>query len=287
MIIQHAVGGSPTLQAWIGLLGAMTTIGLALAYINIKRLQIDQHRAWMLRTWTWAASIASLRLIQLAAIHCAEAYGHVFYSSIRCAEIWYMYQHVGVPDNGNPTPLLYPACNNAIDPTTGVPGSTVVNPATNTGTFVTVSSSGSGPENAAAMIRNVFPMSGLLAVIIHAIIVETYLWLTPAESHRLRNVSYQRQVEAGLRPAGRFRDAGLTGTSIGDAPEWWSIPDKEYQELKQNETKHEDFEEAKLHGGSNDGAEPRYNVRSGSDTEVESGVDAPGSAMPKSQPHSD
>jgi len=39
---------------------------------QLKRLQIDQHRAWMLRVWTWASSIASLRLIVLAAIHICE-----------------------------------------------------------------------------------------------------------------------------------------------------------------------------------------------------------------------
>jgi hypothetical protein len=33
----------------VGVLAIMTIISASLAYINIKRLQIDQHRAWMLR----------------------------------------------------------------------------------------------------------------------------------------------------------------------------------------------------------------------------------------------
>jgi len=40
------------------------------------------------------------------------------------------------------------------------------------------------------------------------------LHLTPREAERLRNVSYQRQVEAGMRNPG---NAGLTAERLGDA----------------------------------------------------------------------
>jgi hypothetical protein len=43
------------------------------------------------------------------------------------------------------------------------------------------------------------------------------LRLTPAEAERLRNVSYQRQLEAGMKHPGR---AGLTADRIGDSPPW-------------------------------------------------------------------
>ena len=43
------------------------------------------------------------------------------------------------------------------------------------------------------------------------------LHLTPAEAERLRNVSYQRQLEAGMKHPGR---AGLTADRIGDSPQW-------------------------------------------------------------------
>lgn len=43
------------------------------------------------------------------------------------------------------------------------------------------------------------------------------LHLTPAEAERLRNVSYQRQLEAGMKRPGR---AGLTADRIGDSPLW-------------------------------------------------------------------
>ena len=50
LIARRGFGGSVETQAGIGLLALITTVGITLAYYNIKRLQIDQHRAWMLRS---------------------------------------------------------------------------------------------------------------------------------------------------------------------------------------------------------------------------------------------
>lgn len=228
MIARHAVGGEMSLQLWVGVTGTLITVGLLLAWINIKRLQIDQHRAWMLRVWTWAASIATLRLILMAANHVTRVHGYTYHTAIRCAEIWYMYSQYGVPAEQNPTGLIYPQCAMEIG-LDGQPTGGSTDPATNIATHVSVSSVGDGPENSAAMLRTAFPMAAWLALIIHALVVELYLWLTPAESYRLRKVSYQRQVERGLRPKGGFMDAGLTATRIGDAPEWWSVPMEDYE----------------------------------------------------------
>jgi hypothetical protein len=62
-----------------------------------------------------------------------------------------------------------------------------------------------------------FGMALWLAVVIHAIGVEVYLGLTPKEAQRLREVSYQRQLQAGIRSAG---SAGLTADRLGDAEGW-------------------------------------------------------------------
>lgn len=51
MISREAFGGTTATQAWVGALFILTTMGLGLAYYNVKVLRIDQHRAWMLRTW--------------------------------------------------------------------------------------------------------------------------------------------------------------------------------------------------------------------------------------------
>lgn len=49
MIAHRAFGGTLATQSAVGYLAMFTTISVALAYYNIKKLQIDQHRAWMLR----------------------------------------------------------------------------------------------------------------------------------------------------------------------------------------------------------------------------------------------
>ena len=51
----------------------------------------------------------------------------------------------------------------------------------------------------------------------HAVGVEIYLSLTPAEGERLRKVSWERQVERGLSHAG---SSGLTVDRLGDAEKW-------------------------------------------------------------------
>lgn len=232
MIMTVSMGGQPIFQLWVGVVGAMITIGFAIAIYNIKRLQIDQHRAWMLRVWSWAASIATLRLMLLAGVHCAKAYNHVYHTTIMCAQIYSMYEHVGVPAQGNPTGKLYPACN-TVQSISGLPTGQQIDPSGNTATYVSISSVGTGPENAASLIHALFPMAGWLALFLHALVIETYLWLTPAESYRLRNVSYEKQIEKGDRVRGSFKDAGLTGTRIGDVPEWWSIPVKDYESEKE------------------------------------------------------
>lgn len=59
---------------------------------------------------------------------------------------------------------------------------------------------------------------------LHAIIIEVYLALTSAESERLREVSYQRQLERGFKNPG---SAGLTG-NLGDAPEYVPVSKRQW-----------------------------------------------------------
>ena len=51
MIARHALGGSLDVQAWVGFVGFGVLGCFGLAWYNIKKLQIEQHRAWMLRGW--------------------------------------------------------------------------------------------------------------------------------------------------------------------------------------------------------------------------------------------
>jgi hypothetical protein len=56
MIAREAFGGTLATQSWVGASFILTTVGLGLAIYNVKMLQIDQHRAWMLRTWFYVCN---------------------------------------------------------------------------------------------------------------------------------------------------------------------------------------------------------------------------------------
>ena len=51
MIARHTFGGTLEMQTVTGAASIMFIACMALAYINVKRLQLEQHRAWMLRGW--------------------------------------------------------------------------------------------------------------------------------------------------------------------------------------------------------------------------------------------
>ena len=68
--------------------------------------------------------------------------------------------------------------------------------------------------------------------------MELYLLLTPREGERLRNVSYQRQLEAGFSHPG---SAGLTADRWGDSEPW--EPEDAVEEGKRKESDAEDAKE--------------------------------------------
>ncbi|AEO69780.1 uncharacterized protein THITE_43266 [Thermothielavioides terrestris NRRL 8126] len=153
MLARNAVGGRTEVQSGVGVLSIAFVVSLALALYNVKRLQIEQHRAWMLRAWFYA----------------------------------------------------YPDCYAYFS------GDDV-----NRIVLVPASFQGNKSNVTAALSRN-FGGALWLALALHAVGVEIYLRLTPAEADRLRNVSYQRQLEAGMKNPGR---AGLTADRTGDSALW-------------------------------------------------------------------
>lgn len=76
---------------------------------------------------------------------------------------------------------------------------------------------GKTAANSGAALNLTFGMALWLATAIHAVGVEVYLQLTPKEANRLRQVSYQRQLEAGMKNPGC---AGLVVQKLGDADAW-------------------------------------------------------------------
>jgi hypothetical protein len=101
---------------------------------------------------------------------------------------------------------LYPSCAafaNGTDPNAVAP--------------VLANLGGKTAANSGAALNLSFGMALWLATAIHAIGIEIYLHLTPKEANRLRQVSYQRQLEAGMRNPG---SAGLVVQKLGDADVW-------------------------------------------------------------------
>lgn len=197
IISKVAFGGDFYTQVFCGIFGVAVILSTTLAYINIKRLQIEQHRAWMMRAWVYSASIITLRLIQIIA---ANIIGKIpaSFRPIPCEQI---------DSVGGEAASLYANC--ATDPS----GWAVVK----------MDFAGNVVEIMAAL-QGTFGGAGILALILHAIGIELYLHLTSAEAERLRRVSYERQLERGFKRPG---SAGITSDRLGDAV--WTSSQKDVQ----------------------------------------------------------
>lgn len=73
----------------------MTTISMTAAWWNIKRLQIDQHRAWMLRTMFYYGVIITNRVIVNIAAVIISSYGG-YYTVWSCRKMEYTYAQYGL-----------------------------------------------------------------------------------------------------------------------------------------------------------------------------------------------
>jgi len=187
MIAREAFGGTLATQSWIGASFILTTVGLGIAIYNVKMLQIDQHRAWMLRTWFYFSSIITLRIIMIISAQIVSAAGD-FWSVQKCVKLF------DVIGDAQQLVENYPSCASFID-SNNLQAVTAVK-----------ADFGGSVEQLMSAMNITFGMAGWLALGLHAIGVEVYLHLTPRESERLRQVSYERQVEAGFKNAGH---AGL------------------------------------------------------------------------------
>jgi hypothetical protein len=198
MIARHAFGGGLDVQSFVGVLGFGSLGCFIISYINIKRLQIEQHRAWMLRGWFYAGTIITSRLIVIIAAKIIASQG--YYIVWTCAKI-----AATISDDVD-LATSYPACASYVNGTDSKAVSSVA------------ASFGVGDTaNTGAALNVVFGMALWVSLALHAFGVEVYLHLTPKEAQRLRHISYQRQMEAGFHNPG---SAGLTADCLGDAEKW-------------------------------------------------------------------
>lgn len=197
MICRRSFGGTIDSQAAIGILVIITTTSICLAYYNIKRLQVDQHRAWMLRAMFYLGTIVTMRLILIISALSISALDS-YYTTMSCEQITF------IDGSRDSVENFYPQC--------GSPNSTVND------LVVVHASFGSGRAEQIGVSLGMSAGMGLwLALFIHLVGVEVYLALTPKESNRLRHVSYERQMERGFKNPG---SAGLTSDRWGDAEPW-------------------------------------------------------------------
>ncbi|KAF4989794.1 hypothetical protein FGRMN_8886 [Fusarium graminum] len=199
MIARHTFGGTLEMQTVTGAASIMFIVSMVLAYINIKRLQIEQHRAWMLRGWIIAGHIITMRAIS-AIMARITSHTDPYYTVTSCAVVDSMFYH-----NKPTVEALYPDCSTFY--TGEAPDQRVMIKGT----------PGGRPDEIAASLNSAFGASAWLALLLHIIAAEIYLRLTPAEAQRLRKVSYRRQLEAGMGNPG---NAGLTAQRLGDAEPW-------------------------------------------------------------------
>jgi hypothetical protein len=197
MICRRSFGGALETQTAVGTLVIITTTSICLAYYNIKRLQIDQHRAWMLRAMFYLGSIITLRLIMVISARVITMVNS-YTTTMSCDEIAFIYA------SSYKVSKFYPQCSS--------PNATVDELVVVHAVFPSQQ-----PEQIGASLGISFGMAMWLAIFMHLVGVEIYLGLTPRESNRLRQVSYERQMERGFKNPG---SAGLTSDQWGDAEVW-------------------------------------------------------------------
>ncbi|KAK3201102.1 hypothetical protein GRF29_213g1028883 [Pseudopithomyces chartarum] len=196
MIAGHSVGGGADIQVAVWFLGIVVIIQLGLAMWNIKKLQIDQHRAWMLRAWFLLGTPITTRIILVFAAAIVTKQNN-YLQTRHCEHIEFMLQ------SATKTLEFYPECAAYFN------GS---NPDQHA--IVRASMDFNRVDQMSAALGTTFGMALWLGMALQAAGIEIYLQLTPKESDRLRQISYRKQMEAGYVSPG---NAGLTAQSIGDA----------------------------------------------------------------------
>ncbi|KAG8743518.1 hypothetical protein FRC10_011909 [Ceratobasidium sp. 414] len=169
-----AFGGDLATQSSVYLLGAMVLWSVAKSWAAIRRLQIDEHRIWVIRAWSYQAQVLTERLVVgMLIVYVSKVRG--YYYAIPCDEVAY------VLNNQELYARDYPQCQ------AEWPGSRV--------THVSIEAKASEKTGLGltAAARSAFGTSMWIAILIHVLGTEYYLYKTKDESQRLRGLSTKRQ----------------------------------------------------------------------------------------------
>ncbi|QRV89374.1 hypothetical protein RhiJN_17392 [Ceratobasidium sp. AG-Ba] len=167
-------GGDMSIQGGSYALGIMTLWSTVKSWTAIRRLQIDEHRTWVIRSWSYQMSVITLRVLAVSLAIIISIVGG-FYHSMPCKEVEF------ILNDKDLYALEYPQCQADWN------GS----PVTHVAVLADVTENDDLRRTAA--FRAVFGLSTWAGFWIHAVVCEYYLFLTKDESDRLKMVSEKRQ----------------------------------------------------------------------------------------------
>ncbi|KAI1360585.1 hypothetical protein F5Y08DRAFT_45046 [Xylaria arbuscula] len=85
-IIRHTFGGSLTAQSASGMLLILFVGAQVMAWTSIRQKKVRDHELWMLRSWVYASSIITMRVIMILAAICISWIGG-YYLAMPCDKI--------------------------------------------------------------------------------------------------------------------------------------------------------------------------------------------------------
>ncbi|KAI1654336.1 hypothetical protein F4813DRAFT_399061 [Daldinia decipiens] len=166
-MLKHTMGGSTETQSMNVLLLVIFVTAVYKGIVAAKNHRIQEHRDYMLRAWVYGGSVITLRLIMLAT-SIMMSYSGNWYVAIPCDKIEYLM------DAQNATmaeyQAKYPECApqwSGEDPNRHV--------------AVRVYVLDDDPVGVAAAHSHCFGMSGYVAIILHFVAAETYIYWTSPE----------------------------------------------------------------------------------------------------------
>ncbi|KAG9103834.1 hypothetical protein FRC06_007646 [Ceratobasidium sp. 370] len=182
-------GGDLSIQSSVYCLGAMTLWSIIKSWTAIRRLQIDEHRMWVIRAWSYQTAVITERLVMVplvAYLSMARGYYHKlldgflftrspFKQTLTCDEVAH------ILNNQDMYARDYPQCQPEWTGPRVKSVSIEAYPGDTTGLGM------------AATVRFNFGASMWIAIWIHIIATEYYLFRTKDESNRLRELSTKRQ----------------------------------------------------------------------------------------------
>ncbi|RDW75990.1 hypothetical protein BP5796_06811 [Coleophoma crateriformis] len=190
VVAPRSFGGALETQILVWVLAFLTIYSICRSWAGIRNKRIDEHRAWILRTWAYGGSVLTLRLCMMLFAAGAQFFSANQYRSVTtCQEVLYLYESL----NSSVTQVYakYPVCANV---TSTMRTSPMVD-------LVVTPALGAGIEQRIAMLNLSFGVAGWAALVLNGAAVEIYLNATKDEDARLKKVSAMRRKAAGLEGA--------------------------------------------------------------------------------------